>query len=98
MKTLTKIEKLDQRFPGLADNVRKWFAQGVSAKKIAVLLFQQYQVSLSPTPVGSFRSRRWVPEQELLRERKIAARAALEVSRELEITASLASEVPGEVE
>jgi len=39
MTKLTKIEQLDQRFPGLADQVRKWFAQGFSAEKISVLLF-----------------------------------------------------------
>jgi len=97
MKRLTKIEQLDQRFPGLADQVRKWFAQGISAEKIAALLFEQYQVSLSATPVSSFRSRRWVPEQERLKDKKIAALAALEVAREQEITASMASPVPGEV-
>ncbi len=46
MKILTKIEKLDQTFPGLADDVRQWFGQGISAKKITALLFERYQVSL----------------------------------------------------
>ncbi len=97
MKKLTKIEQLDQRFPGLADNVRKWFAQGVSAEKIAALLFERYQVSLSPTPISSFRSRRWVPEQDRVREEKIAAMVALEVASEQAIAASMASPLPGEV-
>jgi hypothetical protein len=97
MTKLTKIEQLDQRFPGLADQVRKWFAQGFSAEKISVLLFEQYRLSLSPTPISSFRSRRWVPEQELFREKRIAALVDQEVSREREIRASMASEVPGEV-
>jgi|SRR5271157_5041427 len=97
MKKLTKIEQLDQRFPGLADNVGKWFAQGFSAEKIVALLFDEYHISLSKTPVSSFRSRRWVPEQDLLRDRKIAALVALEVSREQEIRASMASRLPGEV-
>jgi hypothetical protein len=97
MKKLTKIEELDQRFPGLADKVKMWFAQGIPARKIAELLFEQYKVSVSATPISSFRSRRWVPEQELLREKRLAALAAREVSREQAIKASLASEVPGEV-
>ena len=96
MSKLTKIEIFDQRFPGLADNVRKWFAQGISAQKVAVLLFERYQVSISTPGVGRFRSQRWVPEQELLQEKKIAALAALEVAREQEIRASMASAVPGE--
>jgi len=38
-----------------------------------------------------------VPEQELFREKRIAALVDQEVSREREIRASMASEVPGEV-
>jgi hypothetical protein len=97
MKRLTMIEKLDQRFPGLADKVKVWFAQGIPAGKIAVLLCEQYKVSVSAAMVSNFRSGRWVPEQELLQEKRLAALAAREVSREQAIKASLASEVPGEV-
>ncbi|MDR3677323.1 MAG: hypothetical protein P4N24_17680 [Acidobacteriota bacterium] len=97
MKHLTKIEQLDGRYPGLADKVRKWFAQGISAKQIVGLLFEQYQISLSPTPVSSFRSRRWVPEQELLRDKRISAMAAMEVAREQEIRASMVARVAGEM-
>jgi hypothetical protein len=92
---LTTIEKLDQRFPGLADQVRTWFAQGIPAREIAELLGAQYGARASEDAVEYFRSRRWVPEQELLREKKIAALAAQEVSREQAIRAS---EVPGGVE
>jgi hypothetical protein len=95
MKRLTKIEQLDQRIPGLAENVKRWFSQGVSSEQVAVLIFKHYQVSLTSSPVSSFRTRRWVPEQELLEEKKIAALAALEVAREEAIRASMASQVPG---
>ena len=97
MKRLTKIEKLDQEFPGLAGNVRKWFARGVSCEKIAALLSEQYQISLTPSPVGSFRSRRWVPEQEELREKTIETLAAQEVARCQEITAAMDAKIAGEV-
>ena len=97
MKRLTKIEKLDQQFPGLADDVRKWFAQGISCEKIAELLFERYQVSLSAAPIGSFRCRRWVPEQDLLQEKRIETLAAQEAAREREIKAALAGAAPGEV-
>ena len=96
MSKLTKIEIFDQSIPGLADNVRKWFAQGISARNVSALLFERYQVSIPRSGVGHFRSQRWVPEQELLQEKKIAALAALEVAREQEIRASMVSAGPGE--
>jgi hypothetical protein len=91
VKQLTKIEQLDERFPGLADNVRKWFAQGITAEKIVGLLFEQYQVSVTTSPISSFRSRRWAPERERIAEQRIAALVALEVAREQEIKASMVS-------
>jgi hypothetical protein len=97
-KTLTKIEILDQQFPGLADQLRQWFCQGVSAEKIAARMFERYQLSVSPTTVGSFRSRRWVREQQLLQKRKIEILAAAEVAREQAIRASLAAKTPGDVQ
>ncbi len=91
MKQLTKIEQLDTRFPGLADNVRKWFAQGITSEQIVGLLFEHYQVSVTTSPISSFRSRRWAPERERIEERRIAALVALEVTREQEIRASMVS-------
>ena len=97
MKRLTKIEILDQQFPGLADEVRKWFAQGISCKKIAELLFDRYGVSHSNSPVETFRARRWVTEQRLLQEKKIAALVVREIAREKAVRDSLTAGASGEV-
>jgi hypothetical protein len=96
MKQLTKIEKLDGQFPGLADDVRKWLTRGIFCREIAGLLAEKYPVSVTTGTVGSFRMRRWVPEQELLREKRIEALAAQMVASEREIKAALAAEDPGE--
>ena len=96
MTRLTKIEILDAQYPGLADDVRKWFAQGIAATRIVQFLAEKYRVSMSATPIARFRSRRWVPEQRLLQEKRAAVRAAEDVAREREVKASLAVQVPGE--
>jgi hypothetical protein len=96
MKLLSKIERLDQEHPGLADDARKWFAQGISCRKIAALLSDKYQIALTMTPVGRFRCRRWVPEQNLLREKRIELLAAQQIAEEREVRATLAREFPGE--
>jgi hypothetical protein len=97
MRQITRIEELDVQYPGLADEVRTWFSQGIAAAKVAALLFEKYGVRVQPTTVGSFRSRRWVREQQLLQKRKIEILAAAEVAREQAIKASLASTLPGEM-
>jgi hypothetical protein len=94
MKQLTKIEQLDERFPGLADDVRKWFGLGVTAEQIVKLLFERYNVSVTTSPISSFRSRRWAVERERIQEKSIEALAALEVARAQEIKASMASPIP----
>ncbi len=94
MKQLTKIEQLDAQFPGLADNVRNWFAQGVTSEQIVALLFEKYQVSLTTSPISSFRNKRWARERERIEEARISALVALEVAREEEIKASMASRAP----
>jgi len=94
--TLTKIEMLDAQFPGLAEQVGQWFAQGVSAIQVAALIFERYQVSVLPGTVSSFRCRRWVPEQKRLREKMIGLRAAQQVAHEREVKTALAAEPSGE--
>ena len=94
MKQLTKIEQLDAQFPGLADSVRNWFAQGVTAEHIVGLLFEKYQVSLTTSPISSFRNKRWARERERMEEARITALVALEVAREEEIKASMVSRAP----
>ncbi|MGD0221757.1 MAG: hypothetical protein ABSF71_05430 [Terriglobia bacterium] len=97
---LTKIEKLDQRFPGLAARVRTWFDQGISVLKIVDLLREHYGVSVPKSTVGNFRAWRWVPDREALNRAHAKLQAALELSRELEMkdspetpTASLQTKV-----
>lgn len=97
MSKLTKLEKVDQQLPGLADDVRKWFAQGISCTRIAALIAERYPISLSRTPVARFRARRWVPEQERLREKRIELLAAQELAREQAIRDSMLAEVAGGV-
>ena len=94
MKQLTKIEQLDARFPGFADDVRNWFALGVTAEQIVGLLFEKYHVSLTTSPISSFRNKRWARERERLEDARIAALVALEVAREEEIRASMVSHFP----
>ena len=87
---LTQVEKFDVRFPGLADQVRAWFDQGIPIRKAAELLLEHYGVSVPGTTLGNFRKRRWAPDRELLRKKKIAGRAAQEIALERAIAASLA--------
>ena len=94
-KKVSRIEQLDLQFPGLADEVRKWLAQGISSKKIAELLPTLYPVSVKRWTVGKFRSRVWVPEQALLREKKIEAQAQFEVERDRAVKLALAAGLAG---
>jgi hypothetical protein len=91
MNKLGMVEQLDGIFPGLADQVRMWFLQGVPVRQVPRLLMKQYNVSISATPIARFRTRRWVPEQEIVREKRLTAQAALQVSREETMRASLES-------
>jgi hypothetical protein len=93
-KRLTKVEELEVRHPGLADQLRVWFSQGIFVRQIPELITEQYKVPVSESAISSFRRKRWVPEQELLREKKLNAIVALEVAREQEIRASMASRIP----
>ena len=98
MTKLSRIELLDHQFPGLADRVRQWFAEGVSCQKIAALLVEQYGAAArtAHSAVGSFRLKRWVPEQRLLQKKKIEILARQQVAQEREMRATLAREFPRE--
>jgi hypothetical protein len=89
---LTQVEKLDVRFPGLAEQVRAWFDQGIPIRSVSELLLEHYSVSVPGTTLGNFRKLRWARDRELLRKTKIAARAAHEIALERAIAASLAGE------
>lgn len=92
---LTKIEKLDYHYPGLADQVREWFAQGVGVRQIPGLLFAKYNLRITETPVARFRTRRWVPEQELIQQKRIEALIARIYARDDEIALGLAKQLHG---
>ena len=90
-KYLTKIERLDGSYPGLADQLRTWFAEGVSARKISPMVQSQFALSVDYQVVQRFRSKRWVREREL--KEAIAARteAATPVEHEQQMRALLAA-------
>ncbi len=94
---LTKIELLDQQFTGLEEDVRSWLRQGVSSAKIAPLIQEKYQVCVPAGVIGRFRAQRWVPDQMRLREKKLDALVAFEVTQERAIKASLAAGNPGDL-
>ncbi len=71
LKRLTKIEKLDHDYPGLADQLREWFLQGIAVRKIPGLVLEKYQLHISETPVARFRRRRWVREHEMAMQQRI---------------------------
>jgi hypothetical protein len=75
MKKLTKIEQLDRTFPGLADQVRVWFNQGVTAAMVSDLLREQFGIPVTESAVGAFRARRWEREREFSRQRRMTVRA-----------------------
>ncbi len=88
-KDLTKVEKLDYQHPGLADQLRQWMSQGIPCRQIVELVLERYQVRLSKSALGRFRTRRWAPEQERLREKLVEAHAAQELQREREIRSAM---------
>ncbi len=94
-RRLTKIEKLDHDYPGLADQVREWFAQGVAVRQVPKLVFAKYNLRITETPVARFRSRRWVQEQELMQEKRIEALIARLYAHDDEIALALAQQLHG---
>ncbi len=95
MRRLTKIEKLDHVYPGLADQVREWFAQGVAVRQVPKLVFAKYNLRITEALVASFRSRRWAHEQELMLEKRIDALIARLNTREDEFALALAQQLRG---
>jgi ribulose bisphosphate carboxylase small subunit len=95
MRQLTKIEQLDQPFPGLANQVRAWFDLGMTAQRVAQLLREQYQVSVPRTTVGNFRTRRWARERELQQARRAEAVVTAEFARMQKMKAASGSNFRG---
>ena len=65
---LTEIEKLNGRHEGYAATTRQCFQRGDSAartRRVLLLIFPEVPVTLDM--VQSFRTKRWVPEKELLK-------------------------------
>jgi hypothetical protein len=81
MGQLTRIEQLDKQIPGLANEVRMWFDQGVSARAVRDLLRKQYGVSVSETLISNFRAWRWAPERLACQTRLTELAATTEFER-----------------
>ena len=75
---LTEIEKLDGRYPKLAFHVKAWLDQGISSPDIVGLLFNTYHIPVSENMVENYRTRRWVPEKELVALKMAVTKAAIE--------------------
>jgi hypothetical protein len=88
MKQPTKIEQLDKQIPGLANQVRVWFDQGVSAHAVRDLLRKQYGVSVSETLISNFRAWRWARERLERQARQTDVAATSEFERLLEMKRS----------
>ena len=95
MKRLTRIKQLDQRFPGLADQVKKWFDLGMTSQQVAGLLREQYEVSVPRWAVGYFRTRYWARERARDEARRIQATATAAFNRLQEMKAASAAGFQG---
>ena len=82
---LTQIEKLDRCYPGLAAQVREWFAEGVPVLGVVERLRERYGIFVPKSTVGNFRARRWAREQEARLCELVKNRAALKLTREPEM-------------
>ena len=91
----TKIEKLDLRFPGLADQVRAWFNLGRTAQEVSQLLREQYHVSVPLWTVSRFRAHRWARERDLREAQEAEAAARAHFSRLLEMKAASGANFQG---
>ena len=85
---MTRIERLDERNPGLAGQIRKWFDQGISVRAVAELLRERYQVTLPENTIGYFRTTRWARERLERKERQTDVAASAEFERFLEMKRS----------
>jgi hypothetical protein len=59
---LTRVEQLDAQHPGLANDVKKWFSEGLAAGSIAAGVQKKYGVLVRPTTLGRYRNCRWLFE------------------------------------
>jgi hypothetical protein len=76
---LTEIEKLNGRHEGYAATTRQCFQRGDSAartRRVLLLIFPEVPVTLDM--VQSFRTKRWVPEKELLKLQNEATAALVD--------------------
>lgn len=60
---LTRVEQLDAQHPGLANDVKKWFSEGLAAGSIAEEVRKKYGAVMRPTTLGRYRICRWLFEQ-----------------------------------
>jgi hypothetical protein len=90
-KVLTSIEKLNRRFPGLVAKVVGWLNEGKSARQIRELLREKYSISVAKSTLGYFRTKRWVPQREAVRQRTLTVLAQQEILREKALRKALAA-------
>jgi hypothetical protein len=68
MRVLTKLEKLEGYFPGIATEARQLLDQGVSSGKIAKILSAHFPTAVTERIVRSFRTKRWGPQKDKVAE------------------------------
>jgi hypothetical protein len=93
---LTAIEKLDSAHPGLVDDVCVWFTQGLPVRRVTEMVMEKYNVKVTRSAVAGFRTKRWVPQQRMLCEKRLNVLAQIQVQRELAVKAGLAQQLRGE--
>jgi hypothetical protein len=64
LRVLTKLEKLEGQFPGIATEARQLLDQGVSGSKVAAILSAHFPVTLTESTVRCFRVKRWGPQKD----------------------------------
>lgn len=92
---MQRIMQLDQQFPGLANQVRTWFDQGVIAKDVARRLWERYQIRVTRNVVGYFRTQYWARQREREQTQRIEAAAKVEFDRLLQMKRQTGVNFPG---
>jgi hypothetical protein len=75
---LSQLEKLDGKYPGLLEKVKKWIDQGVTAKQLPKLLHAEYGVEVKEGVFNYFRAKKWATEKETIALKKETTQAAIE--------------------
>lgn len=68
LRVLTKLEKLDGQFPGMATEARMLLDQGIPMAETARILSAHFPVPVTEGIVRSFRLKRWGPSKDKVEE------------------------------